>query len=64
MSSTATTSGINHSSLRHVNGVAVHQEADSLEGRGAFMVSAKVTATPREVFCVSHTTIPLPFHGL
>lgn len=45
--------GISQSSVQHVNGLAVYQEARSPTGeQGAFMVSAIVSATPREVFSV------------
>ena len=39
-------------SLRHINGVTVYQEAGSGDQQGAYMVSAAVCATPREVFSV------------
>ena len=39
-------------SLRHINGVTVYQEAGTGEQQGAYMVSAAVCATPREVFSV------------
>ncbi len=45
---------INNSSVQHVNGLSVYQEGRGPNGeQGAFMVSAVVAATPREVFSVS-----------
>ena len=50
--------GLSHSSVQHVNGLSVYQEGRSPTGeQGAFMVSAIVAATPREVFSVMEIPI-------
>ena len=56
-SSATTPASINDSSVQHVNGLSVYQEGRGLDGeQGAFMVSAVVSATPREVFLVCSDT--------
>ena len=50
-------------SIRHVNGVAVYEEPSSSEQEpGAFMVSAVVRTTPREVFKVGLTARSMEIH--
>ena len=63
-SSAETPASVNDSSVQHVNGLSVYQEGRGPNGeQGAFMVSAVVSATPREVFSVSICQL-LSYSGL